>query len=164
MIGQMARGISNKQALNTELGISQPVPTGKLTNPMYAAWTTAFIRCTIAELMNFVNNQGGLVVSVTTDGFITNIEKLWEKATGYFADLYRNARLNLAGDSLLLEQKWVENVGVLSWSTRGQLGLSSGLKAATGYQIRDGLDTLRSELLECFEGPKRLRFMPFSWL
>lgn len=162
MIGQMARGISNKMALNTELGINQPVPAGKLTNPLYAAWVTAFVRSTVTELMNYVHKVGGFVVSVTTDGFITNIENLWEKADGYFVGLYKAARLDLTGNSLLLEQKWVDEKGVLSWSTRGQLGLGSGLKAATGYQIREGLDTLRSELLTCFDGSKRLRFMQFS--
>ena len=64
--------------------------------------------------MNFVHKANGFVVSVTTDGFITNIEKLWDKADGYFVGLYKSARQDLTGNSLLLEQKRVDEKGVLS--------------------------------------------------
>jgi hypothetical protein len=83
--------------------------------------------------------MGGKVVSVTTDGFITNLVDLEAKLLALPPDQrplytkYRGLRNELSGDSSSLEVK-KEGVGVMSWSTRGQLGIGSYIKATTGFQ------------------------------
>jgi hypothetical protein len=47
--------------------------------------------------------------------------------------LFRNLRLTLSGDPLALELKKTSK-GIISWSTRGQLGIEQGIKATTGFQ------------------------------
>lgn len=50
-IGQMGRGLNEKYSLDVHLN-SNPITGGKLTNPLYAGWVTAFIRTTVSELLN----------------------------------------------------------------------------------------------------------------
>jgi len=44
-----------------------------LSNPILVSLTTAFIRSVIGECWHKIQKLGGLVVSTTTDGFITDI-------------------------------------------------------------------------------------------
>ena len=60
--------------------------------------------------MHCVHLLGGKVVSVTTDGFLTNLENLEEKVVNLpkgnsLFKLYRKARLELSGDETGLELK-----------------------------------------------------------
>lgn len=85
--------------------------------------------------------MGGKVVSVTTDGFITDVAsleskllKLKEAKTPLFR-LFKALRVLLTDDSTTeaLELK-NQSKGLISWSTRGQLGLEKGIKATAGFQ------------------------------
>ena len=67
------------------------------------------------------------VLSVTTDGFLTNVnpEELKESSKGQLCNYYRDSRNKLVGDDSILEIKHV--VGqVLGWRTRGQSTLIKG--------------------------------------
>lgn len=79
-------------------------------------------------------------MSVTTDGFITDVtgleEKLLELPSAYIPLFKRyHAMVNdMACDkSSALELKH-NGVGIISWSTRGQFGINSKIKATTGFQ------------------------------
>jgi hypothetical protein len=50
--------------------------SSELSNPIISSWTTAFIRSIIGECLEKISKLKGKVVSVTTDGFITNIGNL----------------------------------------------------------------------------------------
>lgn len=88
-IGQMTRGLSNKLTFETATGMNLPIPHGILTNPLYAGWVTALIRTVISELLNNIHSKGGLIISSTTDGFITNLEGLGGKSVGEFSEIYQ---------------------------------------------------------------------------
>lgn len=103
-----------------------------------------------------------MIISATTDGFICDIKDLPEKVDGYFSTLYKKARFNLSGVYTLLELKYIDEIGVLSWCTRGQLGFGSRLIATTGYQISESMELVREKLLKCFQGDKTIRFMQYS--
>lgn len=83
--------------------------------------------------------MGGKVVSVTTDGFITNLPGLEERLMKLSHDeiplltLYRELRHELSEISDSLEIKH-SGKGIISWTTRGQMGIESGIKATTGFQ------------------------------
>jgi hypothetical protein len=118
-IGQMSRGLSRKKSYNPSLRATSVIPSGPLTNPLYASWITAFIRTVISEILNDISGYNltlseKLIVSTTTDGFLTNIPFLNSKNFGYFSGLYRKARLNLGFTDTLLEIKHTEPKGILS--------------------------------------------------
>jgi hypothetical protein len=60
---------------------------------------------------------------------------------------YRDLRTDLSGVSDGLEVK-SSGIGVISWTTRGQLGIDSKIVAATGFQ-RGGYES--NELVKLFK-------------
>jgi hypothetical protein len=104
-------------------------------------------------LLNYLDNKGYIVISVTTDGFITNHDSLDTIPTedeGPFVKMFLDARKSIDVREVkeqkrdILEIKHTEEKGIISWSTRGQLGDSSDLKAMTGYQPKyHGMEELR---------------------
>jgi hypothetical protein len=86
-----------------------------------------------------INKLGGKVVSVTTDGFITDLENLESKLNTLpetdrpLLLKYQSLRKELSNCPEALEIK-SSSLGVISWTTRGQLGETPKLAAATGFQ------------------------------
>jgi hypothetical protein len=98
--------------------------------------TMAYIRSIIGECLHSIHKEGGLVVSVTTDGFITNLQDLERKISGnYLFGEFKKIRLQLSEDDTGLEIKH-RGKGIIAWSTRGQLGIESRIIATTGFQHR----------------------------
>ena len=165
-IGQMARGLNLKKVFSTKTQSTVDITPGTLINPLYAGWITAFIRTVLAELMNHIHAHGGRIISCTTDGFICDLPDLdklkIEGELGEFSRLYQLARVRLGFTSQLLEIKFVECEGIISWSTRGQLGISSPIKAMTGYQATLPHLELVKLVNEKMESGKQINFIQFS--
>lgn len=88
----------------------------------------------IGECLHAVYLLGGKVVSVTTDGFITNLDNLEQQISDNFLFLeFKKIRQMLSGDNTGLETKSFGK-GIVAWSTRGQLGIDSKIIATTGIQ------------------------------
>jgi hypothetical protein len=118
----------------------------ELTNPLIASWTTGFIRSILGECLDTIQHLGGKVISVTTDGFITDIDELECKlSTNFLLQEYKKIRMELSGVSTGLELK-SRGRGIIAWSTRGQLGIESRIIATTGFQHR--VYPYRAELLK----------------
>jgi hypothetical protein len=101
---------------------------------LIASWTTAFIRSIIGENLHEIHQLGGLVVNVTTDGYITNLDQLEEKISGKFLfSEFKKIRMLLSNNNTGLELK-KEGLGIWAWTTRGQLGFESKIIASTGFQ------------------------------
>lgn len=114
-IGQMARGLSNKTSFNMNSNTRSITPTGDLTNPLYTGWITSFIRTVLSEILNYIHkNTDNIIISCTTDGLICNTPNLNLVNTGRFSEIYRIARENLGYGKDLLEQKGVDNEGIIS--------------------------------------------------
>lgn len=83
----------------------------------------------------------GMVVSVTTDGFITNVIDLEDRIlqnnnmNSYLLQSYKKVRKDLSGSDNALELK-SEDIGIIAWSTRGQLSGNGSIVATTGLQRR----------------------------
>jgi hypothetical protein len=77
--GNVVRGMSNKQTFDTLTGKMFRMTGTQLSNPILASKTTAFIRSVIGECLHNISLLGGKVVSVTTDGFITDVDDLETK-------------------------------------------------------------------------------------
>jgi len=110
-------------------------------------------------------NDSKLIISCTTDGFISNEPDMDLKTVdpkNIFSFLYYNTRLKLTGVGSLLEKKYTEEKGLISWRTRGQLGLSGGIKALTGYQRHELIEETIDKVIKSFNGSKQIAFIQMS--
>jgi len=164
-IGQMARGLNQKKVFDTETCKTKVIPPGELISPIYAGWITSYIRCTLSEILNNQNSDKK-IFSCTTDGFISSEEGLEQRIpleSELFAYSYYKARESLTGKGELLERKHFDVKGLISWRTRGQLGLSGGIKAMTGYQQSESMEELIPKIISYFNSPsKSLPFIQTS--
>jgi hypothetical protein len=143
---------------------------GVLSNPLICSSITAFVRCVIAECLNNINKMGGRVISATTDGFITDVEDLEAKLLTLplehtcFLRYFRLMRRLLSNNPQSLEKKHEETLGILSWCTRGQLGLSGeGVKATTGFQsFNYTRESLYKEFSEVQQGKGEVLYIQSS--
>ena len=143
LYGNIVRGMANKKQYDSITKQMSRVNATPLSNPILASGTTAFIRSVIGECLHNIQLLNGKVVSVTTDGFITNIEDtiltLDPKHTVMLRK-FREIRVKLSGDPTALEIK-TEGKGILSWTTRGQLGVEPSFAPTTGFQ-KQGFDKM----------------------
>ena len=77
--GLTVKGINDKRKFDIKLGKTVRMEPNDLSNPIIASWITAFVRSVLGECMHNIQKLNGLVVSATTDGFITNIQDLENK-------------------------------------------------------------------------------------
>jgi len=115
-IGQMARGLNQKTRYDLTSNGQKPIPTGELVSPLFAGWITSFIRTTLSEILN--RHADSLIVSSTTDGFITSKKDLDTNLDflepDSFSMCYYNMRKRLTGVGALLELKYSDKKGVIS--------------------------------------------------
>lgn len=71
LYGKMAQGLVGKTAFDVQKGISSKVPCSLITNPYFAAHITGFARAVLSEILARLPDDK-IVVSATTDGFLTN--------------------------------------------------------------------------------------------
>ncbi|MHA2734002.1 hypothetical protein [Vibrio campbellii] len=71
--GKLAQSLRPKTAFDIQAGYSKQLPPSTLTNPFFAAYTTGLARALLGEMLHSIPDDK-VVVSVTTDGFLTNAE------------------------------------------------------------------------------------------
>ena len=165
--GAVVRGMSDKRKFDIKTGRTIRMEAGELSNPIIASWTTGFIRSIIGECLHNISLIGGKIVSVTTDGFITDLVDLESKLnvslTNCLLTEFQKLRKELCGDETALEVKHFGK-GVISWTTRGQFSKDANIKATTGFQSRnytaDELDQLFKQILSSSE--KSLEYIQSS--
>jgi len=142
--GLTVKGINNKKLFDIRLGSTVRMEPNDISNPIIASWITAFVRSVLGECMHNISKMNGLIVSATTDGFITNIIDLEKKLNllsekeNYLFKLFKESGSELVGKACpCLELKVTTKAnGLISWSTRGQFSEDGSIKAATGIQTR----------------------------
>lgn len=122
LYGKIAQGLRGKNAFDIESGLSTALPYTNLTNPLFAAYTTGLARATLSEMLNNVPSHYN-VISVTTDGFITNAPlneiRLDTPLCKRFDSLYsRICEVNECGE--ILKMKHAVNQ-LICMKTRGQI-------------------------------------------
>lgn len=111
--GILCRGFSDKRSFDIESGTTKRLPANDISNIILGAQTTALARCVIGECLHNIHALGGDIVSVTTDGFITDIKDLEtaimkskkKNLSKTFLTLYRRTRNMLCGVYDALELK-----------------------------------------------------------
>ncbi|CDT33793.1 putative DNA-directed DNA polymerase [Vibrio coralliirubri] len=71
--GKLAQSLRPKNSFDIQAGYSKQLPPSTLTNPFFAAYTTGLARALLGEQLHSIPDDK-VVVSVTTDGFLTNAE------------------------------------------------------------------------------------------
>ena len=162
--GQVSMGLSGNTSFDIKTKRYVKIDAGELTNPILASYITGFTRAAVSELMHNVWLLKGDIISVTTDGFITNVVDLESKIMSdsklskHCLQLYRDLRRllttvkNETGDEIYdnkaIEVKHTEKDSITSWKTRGQLGSTPrGIQPLTGFQSRDYQKAFLNELI-----------------
>ena len=132
LYGKTAQGLRGKNGFNAEDGLSTPLPPSPVTNAPFAAFITGGSRALLGELLHSIP-EDKTVVSVTTDGFLTNATldeiDLQGPMASYFRKLFHNIDPD-GGEILKLKHGAHQLVAM---KTRGQLTLEpiEGLSPVT---------------------------------
>lgn len=117
--GRVAQGLRPKNAYDARGREYVELRPSAITNPAIAAHITGFIRATLAEVLNRIPREH-VIVSVTTDGFLTSADVEDMDLTGPMCRRYQQLCEWVLPGSPMLEVK--HRVGqVLAMKTRGQL-------------------------------------------
>ncbi|WP_170765312.1 DNA polymerase [Ruegeria lacuscaerulensis] len=121
--GKTAQGLRERRIYDLRDAETKPLKPSKITNPVYAAFITAFCRGVLSEIMNALPRDVQ-IFSVTTDGFLTTAtdEQMREAAKGTLGRKYLNSRIGLAAQWSIYEVKHIIRQPV-GWRTRGQATL-----------------------------------------
>ncbi|WP_265434795.1 hypothetical protein [Aeromonas salmonicida] len=123
LYGKLAQGLSAKTAFDTATGLSKKIGPSAVTNLYMAAHTTGLIRAVCGELLHRIPSHR-TVVSVTTDGFLTDAPLEELDQTGPLCRRYQALCQRLHGDESgesvpMLELKHHARQ-IVSIKTRGQ--------------------------------------------
>ena len=121
--GKTAQGLRERRVYDLREAETKRLEPSKITNPVYAAFITAFCRGVLSEIMNALPRDVQ-IFSVTTDGFLTTAtnEQMREAAKGTLGRKYLKSRIGLTGEWSIYEIKHLIRQP-LGWRTRGQATL-----------------------------------------
>ena len=141
LYGRFGLGVSPKKYFDSRTGSLREGGADSSTNPYLAALTTGFIRSVLSELAYELSIRGYLVVSMTTDGLITNCshENIIKEIKTPLIMAFRQAVASAgASEETYLELK-TETEKLYSWKTRGQFAVDHGkISALAGLQPPEG--------------------------
>lgn len=119
LYGKLSQGLRAKTAFDTARGLNRSLPPSSVTQPFFAAHVTGFIRAVVGELMNALPSDSS-VVSVTTDGFLTNCPLNKINMSGPLSSRFQSlCDIVDPGSSMLTCKHEVSQL--IAMKTRGQL-------------------------------------------
>jgi hypothetical protein len=117
--GKLAQGLREKRIYDSRTNSSQILPPSKITQPYLAAYVTSIVRAVLGELIAKIPSDK-VVVSATTDGFISNAPKENVDVSGTLSLFFADLAERMTGSRDFLEMKHIVPQ-VLCFKTRGQL-------------------------------------------
>ncbi|MDB9980914.1 hypothetical protein OAD65_01470 [Planktomarina temperata] len=126
--GKTAQGLRVRRIYDLRDQDTKPLAESPITNPVYAAFITAFCRGVLGEIMNALPRDVA-IFNVTTDGFLTNAtsEQMAEASQGTLCKFYRSSRRLLTGVPSGAEDVYeIKHIirKPLGWRTRAQATLT----------------------------------------
>ncbi|KAI0994217.1 hypothetical protein K3495_g13964, partial [Podosphaera aphanis] len=102
--GNIVSGMSDKKVFDIKTGQMRRIEASVLTNPIIASYTTSMTRALVGECLHNISQLGGRVVSVTTDGFLTDLPNLEDDLLrlsegNTLIKLYRELRKDIMSDN-----------------------------------------------------------------
>lgn len=154
LYGKLAQGLSGKTAFDVTQGISSKVQPSQITNPYFAAHVTGFARALMSEMLNGIPSHNQ-VVSVTTDGFLTDAPLDDIKLTGPVCNKFREHYhlIDPEGDDILELKHRVKQL--IAMKTRGQITAEEeyGFEpviARAGVQIPKHVENQHKHMLDLY--------------
>jgi hypothetical protein len=98
LYGKLGQGVHARATYDPRTGGSKQLPPSGVTQPLFAAFTTGLVRAAIFEMLNSLP-AGRMVVSVSTDGFLTDAEIDEVSVAGPAAQVLLEARRQIADGS-----------------------------------------------------------------
>ncbi len=125
--GKTAQGLRERRIYDLRDQDTKPLAESPITNPVYAAFITAFCRGVLGEIMNALPKNVA-IFNVTTDGFLTTAtaEQMAQASKGTLCRFYRSSRRLLTGVSSGKEDVYeIKHIirKPLGWRTRAQATL-----------------------------------------
>lgn len=128
--GKLAQDVAERNGWDAWEERMESIGGSAVTSPYHASMTTSLVRTLLLAMANEIE-----ILSVTTDGFITAVEKIEALECFGIADVFRDTRLALADDPTVWEVKHKQD-DLVNLSTRGNVSLSAG-----GVLAKAGLKT-----------------------
>jgi hypothetical protein len=125
--GKTAQGLRERRIYDLRDQDTKPLAESPITNPVYAAFITAFCRGVLGEIMNALPCDVA-IFNVTTDGFLTTAtaEQMAQASKGTLCRFYRSSRRLLTGVPSGKEDVYeIKHIirKPLGWRTRAQATL-----------------------------------------
>lgn len=126
--GKTAQGLRERRIYDLRDQDTKPLAESPITNPVYAAFITAFCRGVLGEIMNALPHDVA-IFNVTTDGFLTTAtaEQMAQASKGTLCKFYRSSRRLLTGVPSGTEDVYeIKHIirKPLGWRTRAQATLT----------------------------------------
>jgi hypothetical protein len=141
LYGKLAQGLRcNKTGFDIFLQYSKKLPPSAITNGYYASYTTGLARALMFEQMVSIGDKYE-IVSVTTDGYLTNAPMSEIKLDGTISNLFRKLFHVMNGNTTeeIIEEKH-RVMQLISMKTRGQLSPipidTNPVLARAGVQVK----------------------------
>ena len=141
LYGKLAQGLRcNKTGFDIFLQYSKKLPPSAITNGYYASYTTGLARALMFEQMVSIGDKYE-IVSVTTDGYLTNAPMSEIKLDGPISNLFRKLFHVMNGNTTeeIIEEKH-RVMQLISMKTRGQLSPipidTNPVLARAGVQVK----------------------------
>ncbi|HMS48842.1 hypothetical protein [Candidatus Neomicrothrix sp.] len=139
--GKTAQNVAEQRSWDARAQEMENVGGSAITSPYQAAMTTSLVRAQLHAAMNQIDERGGYVYSVTTDGFITDqtVEVINALDMYGLAKDLSEARVALTGEPTIWEVKHAQE-DLVNFTTRGNVSLSlGGVCAHNGLKMPKGV-------------------------
>ena len=97
LYGKIAQGVHPKRVFDPRRGLSDSMPPSAITSPWFAMYVTGFIRAVLGEILHSVPDHR-IVVSATTDGFLTDALESELKLDGPLCSMFTEVRGRMFGE------------------------------------------------------------------
>jgi hypothetical protein len=104
LYGKTAQAVHPRNVFDSRTGRDRALSPSAVSNAAFAAFTTGLVRAALAEMMNSIPVHR-LVISASTDGFMTTATIDEIDATGPACRVLSESRRRITGDPCLLEYK-----------------------------------------------------------
>ena len=120
--GQLAQGLRETRVYDSRTDRSQILPPSQITQAFLAAYTTSIVRAVLGELLHRIP-ENRTILSVTTDGFLTNANRTEIDDKGPLARFFAELASSMSDASDFLELKHFIPLQICCFKTRGQLSV-----------------------------------------
>ncbi|EGR0636828.1 hypothetical protein E5T98_18310 [Vibrio vulnificus] len=174
--GKLAQSLRPKTSFDIQAGYSKQLPPSTLTNPFFAAYTTGLARALLGEMLHSIPDDK-VVVSVTTDGFLTNATldeiKLGGVICQRFRDLYhridpskgevlelKHQAKQLIGAKTRAQYTVIESEGYEPILAKGGVKVDSMVTDQSAYMVNKYLERQHDDKVDgSYLTPNRIRFL-----